>query len=388
MKNSAKRTKHLHKPVVIMLSCLLFLSGCWDSRDVEQRTNVVSIGIDQGEASDQVLVSLQIPIPRMISGGKGGQGGGGGGQPVKIVTAKGSTFLDGIEDLQHKVNQEISYGHTRVIAIGEEIARGGLRNVIDGLRREPQIRRMLWPIIVRNGKAADLLPVKTELKQIPAVYLMSMIENEIDIGTLPDPTLGHFYNTLSNSAEEPIMIAAEVNGKDEITISGLAVFRDDKLVGYLDFKETSVLLQVAGENDGGEFTFQVGDKPDEAVTYEPQLKDTKYDFSYKNGKVHIEVDVILEGEVTELTASVAKSQEKTLERLNKVIEQGYEKRASEAIGKLQKELRTDVLGFGSKLRAFHYGIWQKIDWTSAFPEAEVDVNYHVYIRSTGMETQQ
>ncbi|MFO7291060.1 MAG: Ger(x)C family spore germination protein, partial [Bacillota bacterium] len=54
------------------------LTGCWDRREIEQRSFVFAMAID--EHPKGVEVSVQIPIPIMIVGSGGGVGGGQGGQ--------------------------------------------------------------------------------------------------------------------------------------------------------------------------------------------------------------------------------------------------------------------------------------------------------------------
>lgn len=375
--------KGIHKKAMLVMFCLTILSGCWDRREIEERTNVVSFGVDAAK-NEKMKVTMQIPIPRMIAGGQGG-GGGGGGDPVKIVSATGQTFLDTMARLQHLVNQRIFYGHTRVIALGEAYARRGTEMLVDALRREPQVRRLLYPIVVKNGTARDLLEMKTELQQIPAVFIMSAIENEIDVGAMLDATLGHFYIALSKSAVEPVMTAVQMMKDGNMKVVGLAVFRNDRLVGFLNMKQTTVLLHIRGENDGYKSMFPIIGHPQAKVTFVPELKDTEYTFRRQNGKLHITVDVFLEGEVAEFVHEDQFVNKLRIDRVERSVERGYEKRARRLLKLLQNKYKSDVTRLGAYLRAFHYEIWKQLNWERDFQRADIRVRYHVSVRSSGME---
>ena len=154
----------------LIILCLCMLAGCWDRQELEERVSVVAIAIDKTEETadgtqDKYTVTVQIPIPIKIVGGGGGEGGGEGGMDtVQVMSATGFSFHHALINLQKRLSQELFLGHVRVILISEEVAREGVQDIIDSLRRNQQIRRLLWLAITKN-KAADGLTIKTSLKQ-------------------------------------------------------------------------------------------------------------------------------------------------------------------------------------------------------------------------------
>lgn len=363
---------------------LTLLTGCWDQREIEERTSVVAIGIDSVEGDPMLIeVSVQVPIPLKIAGSGGGAGGG--GDPVKIFSATGRTPIEAFTNLQKQANQKLFYGHTRIIAIGEDLARVGVNSVMDTFRRDPQIRRLLWPLIVK-GKASDLLRIKPEVEQIPTVYIMSMIENGVKTGQIPDMNLGKFYISLSSKSRQPYLNYVEAR-KDDIKWSGVAVFRRDKMVGTLNESEAWMMMRIREEKVGGPIVFSYQEDPEKLVSFDMNTIQTDERFSYEDGRVHAAFKVFVEGDLIGKTFATDFSDLNEIKDLEGYAELFLEKETKKMVYRLQKEYTADILGIGNKLKAYHPDIWSRIRWPEDFAEAVITVIYDVKLRRTGMEMQ-
>jgi len=255
------------------LCCLLLfmtlLTGCWDRRELEERTSVIALGIDLVEGRQNLYkLTVQIPIPIKIAGSSG-QGGGGNKDAVKIMSVTGKTVTDAVNNLQQRLNQRIFLGHTRVLAISEDVARRGMDDIIDSFRRDPQIRRLMWPVVVQ-GRAADLLEMKPGLIQIPVVFLMDLIENGTKMGTIPDQTMGEYLIQTSNETLQPMLNYVQAY-KDDVKWKGVAVFRDQKMVGSLNDIHTWALLQLRDEKRGGDVIVPLPGKGGGYISFRPHF---------------------------------------------------------------------------------------------------------------------
>lgn len=362
----------------------ILTTGCWDQREIEERTSAVAIGIDRPENHPELVqISVQIPIPIKIAGSTGGSGGS--GDPVKIMSATGRTINGAFNNLQNRLNQELFYGHTRIIAIGEEMARSGLHDVMDTFRRDPQIRRLLWPLVVK-GKAADLLTAKPEIEQIPAVYLMSMIEDGTNTGQIPEMNLGRFYIALSSSSEQPFLNYIEVKDND-IAWKGVAVFREDKMVGVLNEIDTWSMLRIRDKRDGGVVVFEYKGNPEHLISFTTETIRVDDQYSYNNGQLIVKIKLLLEGDLVGKTFKSDFSAQSEIHQLEEDAEAYLEKQAKEMLAKLQKKYSADILGLGNFIRAYHPEIWKRLDWPEDFGKADIRVTYDIKLRRTGMEMQ-
>lgn len=361
--------------------CCFLLAGCWDEREIEDRTAVAAIAVDKAP-NGMYKVTVQIPIPLQIAGA-GGSGGGGGGKPVLTAFAVGRTFEEAINKIQYRVDHKLFFGQTVVIAFSQDVANSGIQSIVDALRRMAQIRRLLFPIVVEKGNASEFLKINTQMEKIPANFIQTMIRNSVRLGTLPNDTLGRFFVDLSNSSKDPSMLSFKLSKQGKIVETGLAVFKNAKMVGMLNRQDTSNLLRVSEENAGGDFTFQAG-KKGQYATFKPNLSRARYQFKYINGRMHINVAIKMEGQIKEMTYPLDLQKETSRNKLEKVLEKKFANQSMTMVKKLQK-YGTDVLGFGSRVRAFEPQIWDEVNWDKAFRHAKVHVTYDVEIRRAGME---
>jgi hypothetical protein len=78
-------------------------------------------------------------------------------------------------------------------------------------------------------------------------------------------------------------------------------------------------------------------------------------------------------------------QPKNIDQLAKATERGLEKEAQNLIDLLQNKYKVDAIKLGSKVKAYHFKEWQKLDWKEEFPNTDITVSYRVEFRRTGMQ---
>ncbi|QDS35290.1 Ger(x)C family spore germination protein [Brevibacillus brevis] len=367
----------------LLIFCTILLTGCWDRRELEERASVLAIAIDQDEKDEKLYkMTVQIPIPIKIAGSSG-KGGGSGADAVKIMSVTGRTVTDASNNLQMRLNQRLFLGHTRVLALSEEIARKGIQDIMDSFRREPQIRRLLWPIVVK-GKASTLLEIKPRIEPIPVVFLMGLIENGMKLGRIPDQTLGDYFNQTSNLTMEPFLNYVEAS-KDEVSWKGVAVFRGHKMMGILDHLQTWALIQLRNEKPGGDIVIALPKTKNGYVVFRPH-------FAHKKVTIHDDFSATfhceLQGDIVELTEDLHISPEQFVTQMQTLIKKEMEKRSKKLLQQLQKQYNSDILKLGLALRARHYqDYWKTHDWKEDFRDFPVRVTYTIKLRRLGMEMQ-
>lgn len=377
--------------VCCLFLCLLLLPGCWDRRELEERISVVAIAIDFAEGREDLYkLTVQIPIPLKIAGSSG-QGGGSNADAVRVLSVTGKTIADAANNIQERLNQRLFLGHTRVLAISEQVARRGTGEIIDAFRRDPQIRRLLWPIVVK-GEAASLLDIKPKLVQIPVVYIMDLIENGTKMGIIPNQTLGDYFIQTTNEAMQPMLNYFEVAG-DEPAWRGVAVFHGYKMVGTLKDVYTWSLLQLRDNMKGGDVTIKLPDTDNGYVTFRPHFVGTKLTLRgshmlkkrgrHEHGAIYT---CEVQGDIIEMTAKPDLPAEKQIPMLQGVIQKEMEKRAQKLIDILQGEYNSDVFKLGLALRGRHFhDYWSKHEWPKDFKDFPIEVKYVIKLRRLGME---
>lgn len=368
--------------LLLIMICMTLVTGCWDNEDLEMRTSVVAIGIDRPkEDKTRYTVTIQVPIPNMIMGGAGGEQGK---EAIRVMSATGNSVYEATTNLQRRLNQAFFLGHTRIVVFSEEVAREGIEELLDPFRRSPQIRRMMWPMVVK-GSARELLLSNSKLEQIPSVFIMDLLENGAKRGLIPNITLGQLFSDLSDSSTEA-GINYVIASKEEFKWNGLAVFSQDRMVGILNDDEVWSLLHLREEQIAGEIDAPCAGEQRNLVTYRPKTIQVKKLFSPDGaGKYQAVFRVRLEGDVIESQCDMDFTTEKNLKSLEESLSRNMNEKAEKLIRKLQKDYKSDVLKLGTFVRISHPQWWNAEKWKEIFPHGEIQVKYDVHIRRTGME---
>lgn len=390
----------------IVLLFLPFLTGCWDSRDIEKRATILALSIDKvGVAKedyniahfedtkpdeDMLRISAQISVPgRIPLGPETGGGEGGKQEPVWVLEVLGHTIDDAMLNLQQELADEIFLGHLRMIVLSEEIAREGVERLNDYLRRQPEVRRTVW-LVVSKEEAASYMKVAPKLERVPALYLNSMVDGAVDLGKFPEDFIGLFWRVLSSKGQEGFLPYLDIKKRDDIQIHGLAYFQDDKMIGTITPIEIGLFMGAIGEKQGGYGAFINIPNKNDSVLVRAIKRRTKIKTVIKDGKPEIRLKVRYESEIEEKKSSAVKLDDPEIIRN---IEKQATKETKESLEKLIKKMQedeSDIFGFGEQIRAKHPDYWDKEvktkeKWRHIFKDIKIHVDMVTYIRREGMK---
>jgi len=401
------RSKPL-KVVCIFIIVLPFLSGCWDRIEIEERATVLAIGIDKTEIEEEeeemvthlkddsakekygdYKVTVQIAVPGRLPLGPGtGMGGGGDERPVWILESKGHTMSDAITNLQQEISSRIFLGHLRIIVVSEEVAREGLREIGDYLRRNSEVRRAAW-LIVSKEDASKYVKAQPELERVAAIYLLATMDQAVRLGKLPNNFIGTFWSTLSSKGQDPYLPYVELKKEDNIKISGLAYFKNDQMVGATTPIQIGHFMGIMQMNPGGYKVLVTVPDVNETVVFESVQRKSKLRIDIKDGIPHARVQVYIEGDITESSNDYKITTTKVIEQLEDVLPKDANVRYSKLVKETQ-EAGSDIFGFGEYVRAKHPTYWNtqvktRERWNELYKEMPVDINVTYNFRRIGMK---
>lgn len=364
---------------------LLLLSGCWDRREIEERSNVVAIGVDLCTTGRdcRLIVTRQIAIPGRIPLGAGEGGGTRAGDTVFVVSNPGRDLSDSARNAQNELNRQLSLAHTRVMVFSEALARRGLAKYMDYDRRVPDIRRLMW-VVVTEGQAEAVIRARPKLERVPSLYMSDMLDDAVRTGRLPQIFLGVFLTAASNKGEEPVAPLLRMRAPDRPALVGLAVFRGLRMVGKLTQEEADTYMQLKGLRRGSEL-LDVAMPGGGRTALQVYGRAAEQTFRWDGRRVHARVKIVLEAEVSELSPGVTIDDPAVMGQIESRAAAMVVSRANALVSKLQKRWDTDILGYGERVRAFLPDVWARIDnWPAEFARARVDVEAKVQVRRPGM----
>ncbi|ADL08914.1 Ger(x)C family spore germination protein [Thermosediminibacter oceani] len=367
--------------ITVAVLSIFYTTGCWDMIDIDRRFFVGKIGVDRAEDGEQMLVSFSFAIVRKIAGGQGGSQGGGGGSPIVSVSTVADSIHAAARQVAMRLSRRLFFEHTRVILIGEELARDGIEEIVNFLERNSEINRRSRVIVVR-GKAKDVMNFKNEIEVLPALYISNIFENQDICGRFVQVDVDEFMKEV-HSMHGNALLPRLTPGKTDVKIGGAAVIKKYKLVGWLEENETLGANFVLEEIRGADIMIDIqGYKYPVVFTviHNKTAKELLEAGDYPKFRVKLEV----KGEIAETPDQIELDPEK-LKIIEKMLEERINQLVLASIKKLQQEYQVDLLGFGEYLSKYKPEVWEEYekDWENIFPEAEINVETKVKIGGIG-----
>ncbi len=387
------------KVLAVFLTLCLFspaLSGCWDRQEPEQLALVLGLGFDVDEKSGEYKIIAQIANP-LGMGGEGPEAGGGGTQEaVWVVAASGETPLMASRNLVIKSSRQINYTHTAVILFSKDLARRGLETVVDFLDRERQFRLVAHPMVV-EGDIRKALEADFALEEVGAVGVVRHhLHASQERAVTRDMILRNIYNTFTQPGWEAavprlhLMTDEEgkMIGEAPVEVTGLAVFRGDKMVGWLDEKETRGLNWVLGEINRVVYVLQSPLEGGKPTTVEVFQAASRMRAEVKGDRVTVTLEIQADGRLQETLTSREwlDSESEYTRSLDRRLAQAIRNDVTAALDKAQQELNSDVFGFGNLLYRTKPQEWRRLSarWDEIYPEIRVNIMVDANVRRTGI----
>jgi spore germination protein KC len=384
--------------VVVFLTMVLLLTACWSRRELNEIGLVIGLGVDK--VGDEYIVSTQVVDPSEIASSKGGSGRA----PVVTYKTMGKTLITAVRKLSSVTPRKLYMPHLRMFVIGETVAKEGVAPVLDVLSRDHELRTDFYVIMTKGSKAHEVLSMVTPLEKVPSTYLYTMLKHTEKYWS-PFTTLkiDQLDSEISSSDKEAVVSAVAIKGsikegqqkknaenislKNYLQYTDLGVFRQDKLVGFLNETEASGYRYLI--NDIKDTVIEMPcNKTHKDVT---ELIHTKTIVTGKvvNQKPKMDVRIYAEANVAELQCQsdlLDKNVIKTLERKSQKEIKGQ---ITSALQKMQKEYHSDIFGFGEKIHQSNPREWKKLEknWSDVFSKMPVQVSVKVEIRNFGKVNQ-
>jgi spore germination protein KC len=372
--------------MIAPLLCLSLLTGCWDRTEINDLAFVLAGGFDLAE-NGQLEATLQIALPTEVPTATSG-GRQAGKKTILVVSEKGSDGADILRKLQQRLSRQIFLGQRAIIIIGETYGRHGIDQGLDQLLRWPDSRYNSYILTAHGTTAKKVLQTPYLLEAIPAIALKKMLINDSTLSVKIDD----FLDAVSSYDRSPVTGAVKLSaGRIEdgaFDLGEAAVYQEDKLVGFLPSKEKEILIWWREKLQSNTITMQV----------EPEVKGFKGTVGVNVLKSNAHISTKLNHGMPEVTMSfkakvrVAQndtildlSKAENLKRVESKLSSETEKQIKNTLHHVQKQLKSDVFGFGEEIHIRHPAYWKqnKEQWTHIYPDVPVIVKVDIRIQRVG-----
>lgn len=371
------------KTILIMILLLNFviITGCWNYREVNDLAICTGLAIDKNE-NNQYVVTVEILNPQS-------KGAESELTPV-ILSMEGDSIFDAIRNIIVRSGKKLYWSHAKIGIISEEIARKGIISILEFIERDAEFRADMKIMVSKEKTAGEILKSHAALENTVSFQLNNVIKSFKFEPEYLDIELWKFIQLLSGegiSAYMPTANLIEYNGTKIPQIYGTALFKRDKLVGFLDGTESLSLTLLTEENVNGLLVKIEKEEEHAKIIYEISNNSTKYKPLIIDGELTMKIDVELVVGLAELSnIAIEFSDEEVHAEMEKELEANIRTQINHLLDILQKKYQVDSLGFGSIILREMPKEWKKIDsyWKEIYPDLQTIVNVEANIESSAL----
>jgi spore germination protein KC len=383
--------------LLLLIPCLLMVSGCWNRRELNELALVVAMSIDK--ADEGYEITTQVVEPGEVASQKGGSGR----TPVTTYTEKGEYIFETIRRMTTLSPRKLYFAHLQMLVLGEEIAKEGISKSLEFLSRDPELRKDFYIVVSKDVKGKDVLENLTSIEKIPANKLHSSLEtSEKAWAPTTAIQMDELIAALTSEGKNPVLTGISIRGNIEkgatmenvtriepfarLHYKNIAVFKKDKLIGWLNEKESKGYNYILNN-----VTNTVGAVPcpgDKSLVLEIIHSKSKVTGKVVNGRPKIDVKITGEANVGEVACLLDLTKPETIRKLERSFNEVNRDIIATSVKKA-KELGVDIYGFGEVIHRADPKAWKKLkkDWNQYFVDIEVTTHSDFKIRRTGVSNQ-
>ncbi|OAJ73969.1 hypothetical protein AYJ08_11385 [Brevibacillus sp. SKDU10] len=369
---------------VCFVAMMAVAAGCATGRPLEKMGLIVAMGVDL-LPNDRIMGTAALYGIDPNAKDK-----------VAVLTNTANT----LKGIRTKQNQEFSNrlvsGQLRVVLFGSPLAQHGIINLIDTLARDAEIGTGVY-LAVSQDNSSDLL--KNRFPEISNIgtFLYEQIQQNSRHEELISTTLHQFLHDFYSVGKDPVMPLFHYKN-NEVHMSDIALFCDDKMVGHFNAQESFYLKLIRDKYKAG--TNEIALKREELEELIPKKsrysqKDTVYVvISNLESKAKIKVirqnpptfQITLHAvsQIHEISEEISLGTKDVIRKLERSLNREMKKNINKLIARTQK-LNTDPIGFGEQYRsAVRNSNLTRDNWRELYPKAEFSIIVHNTLSRTGI----
>lgn len=332
----------------VVTPILFLLTGCYNYRELTDLAIVSGISVSMVDGEYEVMVEVVNPKKQQDSTGSD--------EPDFIIyKKKDSSMQEAFRRVIEESPKKLYGSHMNILIIDESVANQNLPDILDFFARDPEVRNEFYVLI---GKSNDILSVTTPLENISSKNILDSLKANNDyLGYTNLVTFHDLTHTYLNPYQELAISTVESVGNEEkgeniknlqdterhaaSIITGISIFKDNKLVGYLQEEDALSYNLVTG--NAHNFLIHTNYDKDNYVICEVFREKTDIKADSKNKKITITISG--SSSLVEETVPYDLEDVKAIKRIQKDLNQKIEDMVSTSVLQTISKYHTDVYGF-------------------------------------------
>jgi len=260
---------------LLLLLLPLFLTGCWDKKDPEDRTFIISLGVDSGENGCRFTFA-----PANIETGE-----------AETYTAESGTLAGAVAQTDTRTSRKTDLGQLKTIILSTDFLKkqGELEALLQELERSQTVSEKVM-LLATEDSAEDCVKAVMKEDGKTGLFLWDFYRNTAgEVAVTKGTDLDSFLTERKERNGKAILPRISVADEKLELGGGVAVTEE---VYFLSDKKERGYLFLLGEAEGA---LLEGEYQGETIPLEIGKTDAEYAFSRQEGNILCVVDLPLEG---------------------------------------------------------------------------------------------
>ncbi len=370
--------------IFLIIGVCIPLSGCWNYRGLNKISIVTGMAIDRKTDNDNY--QLTIEILDLSAASKEGTG------KSQLVESEGKTIFEAVRNAKKRLSKKLYVSDVKIIVISNQIAREeGIKPSLDWFIRDAETRETAIPVISQEKTAKEILAASGTDDKIISEELEKIISSDRKLTASTKKIENYQVFDILHGGKEAALVLPAVHcisnkNKKVVEVNGSAIFKEDKLQGYLSPEETKYYLFAIDEIAGGITKFSLNQDNQDNFALEIAKNKTKRSYSYDGKRLKVFLDIKTTATIGEIGTDIDVLKESNVEKIKAAVTLNFLQRMDEVVKKGQTEFGCDIFGFGAMIHKSNPTLWYQLkeNWEYYIQTMEVEVRPEFVIINTGL----
>jgi len=364
----------------LLIAPLLILSllatGC-GTTEINKSSIPLGFGVDY--KNGQVIFTTQLANPTSP------EKGAGGGPQFIVQSATGATIAEAARRISLSNSQYPLWSQSSLLLWGEDLAKSDMSLFMDFVSRNRFVRKNIPVVVTHNASVEEILNTIPLATPYTATAIAGMLQaQQTQLGIYTPITIIQVLDRFATPGIEPVipMITIKKSPQgNQLLLQDMAVFRDRKMVGMLNEKESRGYRFMSPKMiQGGLFIIPNPMDSGKWVTLEMSRSQAKIKPQIQGRQIKMIIEINAEGNFYEQGGSGDLFTLNVFKQLEQLANQEIKNQISACITRAQS-LDSDIFGWGKMIHESDPKLWEELgpNWSQVFPgiETEITVKYEI-----------
>ena len=307
-----------------------------------------------------------------------------------IYTVPCNSIDSGISILNNFLSKKINVSHCSAIIFSEDLAKKGIKEYINSLGNNTEIRPTCNIIISNKTSLKALENISNSTENFSSRFYEFLKTSAKYTGYSITPELSEFFYCLNFGKSSNIATYATVSD-DTIQNTGIAIFDKDKFVSNLSVLDSISYALIADRLETSTISIKSTSNNDKLIdVLIKQTKKPEINCNIINSYPFIKIKLFLEYEILSSTyeLNLNNIEENTL--LENEIESYIQEMVSSFLYEISHKYNVDLCNFENKILANYLTLdeFEKIHWDKIYQDSYFEVEVKGTISNLGMFSQE